>query len=152
MAKSFFGVDPVDSAPPMSGSTDPPSLNDPVQFKGESMFVGTEKGPSGISACAPKGDNSVNFYAGFPSPSHHIIGASVGHMDMIDSADISACGLVCSVCAGSSDSTLKKKFISYTGGLMAAFFTSTLKKITKYESILNDSTNHPFSTNTVEFK
>ena len=35
---------------------------------------------------------------------------------------------------------------------MAAFFTSALKKITKYESILHDSNNHPFSTNTVEFK
>ena len=152
MAKSFFGVDPVDSAPPMSGSSDPPSLNDPVQFKGESMFVGTEKGPSGLSACAPKGENSVNFYAGYPSPSHHIIGASVGHMDMMDSADISACGLVCSVCAGSSDSTLNKKFISFTGGLMAAFYSSTLKKLTKYGAILNDAKSHPFSTTTVEFK
>ena len=151
-AKSFFGVDPVDSAPPMSGSSDPRSLDDPVQFKGESMFLGTEKGPSGISACAPSGDNSVNFYAGFPSTSHHIIAAGVGHMDMIDSSDSSACGLVCSVCTGSSDSSLKKQFVSYTSGLMAAFFTSTLKGMTKYEAILNDSTNHPFTTKLVEFK
>ena len=62
MVKGFFGVDLVYSAPSMSGSSDPPSLNDPVQFKGESMFVGTEKGPNGVSACAPKGENSVNFY------------------------------------------------------------------------------------------
>ena len=151
-AKSFFGVDPVDSAPPIGGSSDPPSLNDPVQFKGESMFLGTEKGPSGISACAPSGVNSVNFYAKFPSTSHHIIAEGVGHMDMIDSSDISACGLVCSVCAGSSDSTLKKNFINYTGSLMAAFFTSTLKGMTKYEAVLNDSSNHPFTTKTVEFK
>ena len=73
-------------------------------------------------------------------------------MDMIDNVDISGCGLVCSVCEKSGKTDLNSKFISYTGGLMAAFFTSTLKKITKYESILNDSTNHPFSTNTVEFK
>lgn len=151
-AKSFFGVDPVDSAPPISGSSDPPSLNDPVQFKGESMFLGTEKGPSGTSACAPSGDNSVNFFSKFPSTSHHIIASAVGHMDMIDSSDISSCGLVCSVCAGSSDSTLKKNFINYTGSLMAAFFTSTLKGLTKYEAILNDSSNHPFTTILSEFK
>ena len=54
-AKSFFSVDPVDSAPPMDSSSDP------VQFKGESMFIGSEKGPSGLSPCAPKGENSVNF-------------------------------------------------------------------------------------------
>ena len=59
---------------------------------------------------------------------------------------------ICSVCAGSSDSSLNKKFVSYTGSLMAAFFTSTLKGLTKYEAILNDSTNHPFTTKTVEFK
>ena len=151
-AKSFFGLDPVDSAPPTSGSSDPRSLDDPVQFNGESMFLGTEKGPSGISACAPSGDNSVNFYAGFPSTSHHIIAAGVGHMDIIDSSDTSACGLVCSVCTGSSDSTLKKQFVSYTSGLMAAFFTSTLKGMTKYEAILNDSKNHLFTTKLVEFK
>jgi len=151
-AKSFFGVDPVDSAPPMSGSSDPPSLDDPVQFKGESMFLGTEKGPDGMQACAPSGDNSVHFFSAFPATSHHIIAAEVGHMDMIDSSDISACGLVCSVCAKSGDSALNEKFISYTGGLMAAFFTSTLKQLTKYEAILNNSKNHPFSTTTVEFK
>ena len=151
-AKSFFGVDPVDSAPPMSGSSDPPSLNDPVQFKGESMFVGTEKGPTGLSPCASSGENSVNFYAGYPSPSHHIIGAKVGHMDIIDSSDTSGCGLVCSVCASSSSSQLNSEFISYTGGLMAAFFSSTLKSMSRYEDVLNDSSNHPFSTTLNEHK
>ena len=120
-AKSFFGVDPVDSAPPMSGSSDPESLKDPVQFKGESMFIGSEKGPSGLSPCAPSGDNSVNFYSAFPSPSHHIIAAGVGHMDMIDNADISACGLVCSVCEKSGKTDLNSKFISYTGGLWRTY-------------------------------
>ena len=63
IATSFFGVDPVDSAPPLGGSSDPSSLNDPVQFTRESMFLGTEKGPDGMigstGACAPAGDNSV---------------------------------------------------------------------------------------------
>ena len=152
IAKSFFGVDPVDSAPPMSGSSDPESLLDPVQFKGESMFLGTEKGPDGLSPCAPSGDNSVNFYKCFPSPSRHIIAANVGHMDMIDTPDISACGLVCSVCSKSGDSDLNSKFMTYTGGLMAAFFSSTLKGLTRFEKILKDSSNHPFSTTLVEFK
>ena len=136
----------------MSGSSDPESLKDPVQFKGESMFLGSEKGPSGISPCAPKGDNSVNFYAGFPSPSHHIIAAGVGHMDMIDNTDVSPCGLVCSVCEKSGNEDLNSKFIKYIGGLMAAFFSSTLKNMTKFESLLNDDSKHPFATKLLEFK
>ena len=152
LAKGFFGVDPVDSSPPMSGSSDPESLKDPVQFKGESMFIGTEKGPDGMSPCAPSGDNSVNFYSCYPSPSRHIIASSVGHMDMIDTSDISACGLVCSVCSKSGDDSLNSKFMSYTGGLMAAFFSSTLKGLSKYEVILKDYSNHPFSTKLVEYK
>lgn len=152
MATSFFGVDPVDSAPPMGGSSDPTSLSSPVLFTGESMFLGTEKGPEGISACAPSGDNSVHFYASYPSPSHHIIAAGVGHADMVDSADISACGLNCSVCAKSGDSNLNQQFIAYTGGLMAAFFNATLKGQTQYEALLDDVSQHPFLTTLAEHK
>jgi chlorophyllase len=152
LAVSFFGVDPVDSAPPMGSSSDPKSLNDPVQFKGESMFVGTEKGPKGMFSFAPKGDNSVSFYAGYPSPSHHIIAADVGHIDMIDQNDLSSLGLVRFACSGASDKNIKAKFINYIGGLMAAFFSSTLKGQTKYEALLNDASNHPFKTTLVEHK
>ena len=152
LAKSFFGVDPVDSAPPFGSNTDPKSLKDQVQFKGESMFVGTEKGPKGIFSFAPKGDNSVNFYAGYPSPSHHIIAAGVGHIDMIDKNHISDLGLVRFACSGASDKNLKDKFITYLGGLMVAFFSSTLKGQTKYQALLNDASNHPFPTTLVEHK
>ena len=149
IAKSFFGVDPVDSAPPMNGSSDPKSLLDPVQFKGESMFLGTEKGPTGLLVFAPKGDNSINFYECYPSPSRHIIAANVGHMDMIDA---SSCGLIRSLSANSGDKNLNSKFIAYCGGLMAAFFNSTLKGMTKYEILFKDSSNHPFPTKLVEYK
>lgn len=152
LAKSFFGVDPVDSAPPMGSNSDPKSLKDKVKFKGESMFVGTEKGPKGIFAFAPKGDNSASFYDGYPSPSHHIIATGVGHIDMIDKSDISDLGLVRFICSGASNKNLKDKFISYLGGLMAAFFSLTLKGQTKYQSLLNDSSNHPFSTTLIEHK
>ena len=156
IARSFFGVDPVDSEPPVG--KDPESLNDPVQFTGESMFLGTEKGPSGLggigntAACAPEGENSVHFYAAYPSPSHHIIAAGVGHADMVDPEDISSCGTYCSVCKGSGDSGMNQMFISYTGGLMTAFFKSTLKGETQYEALLNDSSTHPFMTTVVEHK
>ena len=154
MATSFFGVDPVDSAPPMGGSSDPTSLSDPVQFKGESMFLGTEKGTEGTlgQACAPAGENSVNFYAQYPSPSHHIIAAGVGHADMVDPTDVSACGMYCSTCKGSGNTTLNQQFITYTGGLMAAFFNFTLKGQTQYEALINDSSTHPFATTVTEHK
>ena len=154
MATSFFGVDPVDSAPPMGGGSDPQSLKDPVQFTGESMFVGTEKGTEKKmgQACAPAGDNSASFYAGYPSVSHHIIAAGVGHADMVDPADISACGMQCSACVGSGNTGLNQQFIAYTAGLMAAFFNSTLKGMTEYEALLNDSSTHPFATTVTEHK
>ena len=152
LSKSFFGVDPVDSAPPLRSKSDPKSLKDKVKFKGESMFVGTEKGPKGVFAFAPKGDNSVSFYDAYPSPSHHIIAEGVGHIDMIDKNDISDLGLVRFTCSGTSDKNLKERFITYLGGLMAAFFSSTLKGQTKYEALLDDASNHPFQTTLVEHK
>lgn len=153
MATSFFGVDPVDSAPPVGGSSDPTSLSDPVQFTGESMFLGTELGPNGgMMACAPSGDNSVHFYASYPSPSRHIIAAGVGHADMVDPEDISSCGVNCTICAGSSDDGMKSMFVSYTGGLMAAFFNATLKGQTQYEALLDDVSQHPFLTTLAEHK
>ncbi|MBP5406251.1 hypothetical protein J6Z19_03770 [bacterium] len=160
IATSFFGVDPVDSAPPLDGfigDDDPQSLNVPVRFTGESMFLGTEKGPKNklngnTGACAPKNDNSVNFYAAYPSPSHHIIAAGVGHADMVDPEDVKACNVYCSTCAGSGDKGMNLMFIAYTGGLMTAFFNSTLKGLTEYENILNDPSLYPFATTVVEHK
>jgi hypothetical protein len=114
------------------------------------MFLGTEKGPSGVQACAPAGDNSVHFYASYPSPSRHIIAKGVGHADMVD--DQSECGTYCSLCAKSGNNTLNQQFISYTGGLMAAFFNSTLKNETQYEALLDDSSLHPFATTLNEHK
>ena len=149
LAKSFFGVDPVDSAPPMGGASDPKSLLEPVQFKGESMFLGTQKGPTGVFVFAPKDDNSANFYACYPSPCKHIIAANVGHMDMIDE---SSCRFIRSISANSGDKNINSKFIAYCGGLMAAFFNSSLKGMRKYEILLKDSSNHPFSTALLEYK
>jgi chlorophyllase len=148
LSLSFFGVDPVDSA----AIGDPKSLDSPVEFKGESMFIGTKMGREGIIPCAPNGDNSASFYANYPSPSHHIIAADVGHSNMIDQNDMTTCGLYCSICNGNPNQSVREQFIAYTGGLMAAFFSSTLKGETEYQSLLNDSSNHPFSTSLVEHK
>lgn len=149
-AKAFFGLDPVDTQPAMTN--DPLSMNDPVQFRGLSMFLGTEKGPEGFQACAPAGENSVNFYAGFPSPSWHVIVAGVGHMDMIDAEDLSTCSLTCSVCAKSGDSGLNAQFREYSGGIMAAFFNYALKGIEGYKTVLDDPARHPIALSVYENK
>ena len=149
LAKSFFGVDPVDSAPPMGGNSDPKSLLEYVKFKGESMFLGTQKGPTGLLVFAPKDDNSANFYSCYPSPSKHIIASNVGHTDMIDE---SSCRFIRSISANSGDKKINSKFIAYCGGLMAAFFSSSLKGMRKYEILLKDSSNHPFQTVLLEYK
>ena len=150
IALAFFGFDPVDSAPPIGN--DPPSLNNPVLFTGKSMFLGAQKGPEGSQACAPAGNNSVNFYFGFPSPSWHIIAAGVGHMDMIDPDDLSACGMTCSVCAKSGNDVLNTQFRTYGGAMMAAFFSYSLKDITGYADILSNTMNHPFMNILAEHK
>jgi hypothetical protein len=111
-----------------------------------SMFLGTEKGQSGSSACAPAGENSTDFYASYPSPSRHIIAAGVGHTDMVDPEDLSSCGSNCSGCAGSGNTELNQQFIAYAGGLMTTFFNSTLKGKTQCEALLDDVSQHPFAT------
>ena len=157
MATSFFGVDPVDSAPPFSGfvgASDPESLSDMVQFNGESMFLGTEFGPQKKlgTSCAPDGDNSAHFYSSYPAPSRHIIAAGVGHADMVDPADVNSCGMYCSSCASSGNTELNQQFIAYIGGLMTAFFNATLKGQTQYEALLDDVSKHPFQTTLADHK
>ena len=117
-----------------------------------SMFLGTQKGESGSPACAPTGENSVDFYASYPAPSRHIIAAGVGHTDMVDPADISSCGSTCSNCPGSGEAELNLQFIKYTGGLMVAFFNSTLKGLTQYEAVIDDQSQHPFAATVNEHK
>lgn len=150
IAMAFFGYDPVDAAPPIGN--DPPSLNNPVLFQGPSMFLGAQKGPEGSQACAPAGNNSVNFYFGFPSPSWHIIAAGVGHMDMIDPDDLSSCGMTCSVCAKSDNDMLNTQFRTYGGAMMAAFFSYSLKGMTEYADLLSNTMNHPFMNSLAEHK
>lgn len=153
IAKAFFGLDPVDTQPAMTN--DPLSMNDPVQFHGPSMFLGAEKGPDGLleqAACAPSGENSVNFYAGFPSPSWHFIVAGVGHMDMLDANDVSDCGLTCSVCAKSGNNDLNAQFRNYSGGVMTAFFNYSLKGMESGKAVLDDPASHPIALTVFEYK
>ena len=73
-------------------------------------------------------------------------------MDMIDPADLKACGQTCSVCVDSENEQLNTQFRTYAGGLMAAFFSSALKGKTEYETLLNDFMSHPFLTKVSESK
>lgn len=151
LALGFFGFDPVDAGSPLGG--DPSSLANPVKFQGPSMFLGAEKSilKKAGQACAPEGNNSVNFYAGYPSLSWHIIAAGVGHMDMIDEPD-SDCGSACTACISSENSVLNAQFRTYGGAMMAAFFSYSLKGISGYADLLSNTWNHPFMNTLAEHK
>lgn len=157
LAKSFFGVDPTDVDVDIATLEDPSSLNDPVLFTGNSMFLGVEKRKSLVelsraeSLCAFEDDDSGKFYAAYPSPSRHIVAAGVGRTDMLD---LGECGSTCTLsCSSSGDDGMNAMFITYTAGLMTAFFNSTLKGQTEYETLLNDPKDaYPFTTTLVEHK
>jgi len=142
--QAIAGVDPV-LAPPPVGS-DPNPITGPVNYAAPSLLIGTELGPTGMQPCAPADGNSAFMYPDLPSPTWHLIGAGIGHMDMMDAEDLSSCGITCSVCAGGSDDQ-KATFRTLCGGLLSAFFRASLYGETALYSKLTETATmpHPIS-------
>jgi len=147
--QAIAGVDPV-LAPPPVGS-DPNPITGSVSYTAPSLLIGTELGPTGMQACAPTDGNSAYMYPNLPPPTWHLIGGGIGHMDMIDADDLSACGTTCSLCSG-GDAAQKATFRTLCGGLLVAFFRASLYGETELYGKLTDTANMPHPITTAEHK
>ena len=121
--KAVFGIDPVDSGPPVGG-------NDPVAFPsitpermgeltvpfaaigagrgGETTFFGL--GP----ACAPTADNYQAYFDAAGAPAFEYLVGDAGHLDFVDD-----CGFLCTTCGQGSDASVGRNFAAQTA---VAFF------------------------------
>ncbi len=140
LAQAVAGVDPVDgTGGPLGGEER--VVDGPFGFPFPTYVLGTGLGPqsSGFnSACAPEGDNSVQFYGASAAPAWHVIATEYGHNDMLD-ADAS-CGMTCSVCAAGPTPAL---FLQMVSGHLTAFFRGTLQQDATALPILSNTAASP---------
>jgi dienelactone hydrolase len=96
---AFFGLDPVDSAPPFGGGmatlarTGLPTIGIPTVFLGETTnAMAPSGGIPGLSmACAPAADNYAMLYGLAPSPSVKLTALGADHTQFEDPASCSNC-------------------------------------------------------------
>ncbi len=115
-ARAVAGVDPV-------GGTGGPGGNQarvvqgPFNFAFPSLVIGTGLG----GACAPAGDNHVQFYDASAVPAWHVVAVDQGHGDMLDEAAAEAASRVCA--SGPDRAGMRR----LTAGLLTAFFRGSLQ-------------------------
>ncbi len=123
--KAMAGVDPVDgTGGPLGGEMR--IADKPFNLNVSSLIIGTGLGPEGSGlnpACAPEGDNHVQFYNASSSPAYHSVAVDYGHMDMLNDSTPN-CGMVCTSCKAGPD---RKNMRIYTAGQLTAFFRYTLQ-------------------------
>lgn len=125
-ARAVAGIDPVDNgASPFA--REPRVASEPFHFPFPSLVIGAAfssraRGASG-AACAPEGDNHVQFYAASASPAWHVVALEMGHLDVLD-ASRPGCGLICSVCVDGPNPAASRKLVA---GLLTAFFRASLQ-------------------------
>ncbi|MBN1345871.1 MAG: dienelactone hydrolase family protein [Phycisphaerae bacterium] len=116
-ARAVAGVDPVDgTGGPLGGQAR--VVQGPFGFDFPSLVIGTGLG----GACAPEGDNHVQFYEASASPAWHVVAVDAGHGDMLDenSVDSRLLGAVCQVGPD------RPGMLELTAGLLVAFFRGAL--------------------------
>ncbi|RJO71534.1 MAG: hypothetical protein C4523_04180 [Myxococcales bacterium] len=125
LAQAVAGADPVDGqGGPLGGEQR--VIDGPFDFPFPSLVIGARLGSQSGGplqpACAPDGDNHVQFYGASASPAYHVVAEEYGHLDMLDDAP-QGCGLECSACpAGPSRAPMR----NLTAGQLAAFFAWAL--------------------------
>ena len=137
------GLDPVDGTGG-PGGTETRVVDGQFSFSIPALIIGTGLGPSGISPCAPSGDNHIQFYAASNSPAWHVVATNNGHNDMTDDN----CGVACLACSSGGN---KDKVRQLFGGLLSAFFRFTLQDDIAAVDVLSDIERAPVSI-TVESK
>lgn len=129
---AVVGIDPVDgTGGPLGGQSR--VLTGPLNFPFPSLVIGTGLG----GACAPDGDNHVQFYAASTSPAWHVVASDYGHGDMLDE---DAAGAAALVCDSNSDREPMRRL---TAGLLTAFFRGALQGDAGAYSVLSDAAAAP---------
>ena len=127
-AQALVGLDPVDgTGGPLGG--DPRVLSGQVNHTIPTLIVGTGLGPidGGLlqPACAPQGDNYVQFYGAARSPAYQVVLTEHGHLDMLDD-NPSPCGRECTICpAGPSRAPAR----AASAGLIVALMRAELQGV-----------------------
>lgn len=113
---ALAGIDPVDGTGGPGGNQ-PRVVNGPFNFNIPTLILGAGLG----GACAPDGDNYVQFFDACPSPSILVIAGDYGHGDMLDEE---TAALAASVCQSNTDREPMRRL---TAGLLVAFFRAHLQ-------------------------
>jgi chlorophyllase len=123
-AVAIAGIDPVDGSEGIT-SFDSKLLTGPLPFSMPSLVIGAglggQQGVGGFApACAPEGQNHVQFFSAVQGPAWHVTIPGCGHLDMLNDE---GCGLQCLACPSGNNKAVMRKAI---GGLLTAFFRATL--------------------------
>lgn len=133
-AGAVAGLDPVDGSMYNQASI----LSGPVNFPFPSLVIGAGLGSvpvtGGNMACAPEGDNHVQFYAASASPAWHVVAPDAGHADFYD-PNCQPCGFIERACRPGANPAGSRQLAA---GLLVAFFRATLQ---------NDPTAYAYLTN-----
>ena len=147
LADAIALLDPVDgTGGPLGGEARAVDGTLPASIP--TLIVGTGLGPVGgggfSMACAPEGDNYVQFYGAAPTPAWQVVADDNGHNDMLD-ADPPGCGFTCTACdAGPNPDGMR----DLAGGLLTAFFRGTLQGNSSELGLLTDEMAAPVNVTT----
>ncbi len=124
-ADAVAGVDPVDGTGG-PGGTEERVVSGSFGFDFPTLVIGTGLGEVEVSsgaACAPAGDNHVQFYEASAAPAFHLVALDYGHNDLLDDNPAN-CPFACDLCPGGEEQTPMREF---TAGALVLFFRGTLQ-------------------------
>ena len=114
--KAFFGIDPVNSDPPLS-SRRIDSLPELAKSSALVAVVGSDKNTGGFQPCTPPQHNFSKFYDAAPRAAWEMQITESGHMQFLDNT--SGCGFTCSACTDGS--TPRARVLELTQTMMIAW-------------------------------